>query len=42
MLMEDFYSAKENVIVVLTNHFNFICNDDYLAIGRTIITVLGG
>ena len=35
-----FYSVEENVIVVLTKHFDLLCNDDCLAGGRTIITVL--
>ena len=40
MLQEGFYSAEENVTIVLTEHFNLLCNDDCLAGGRTIITAL--
>ena len=35
-----FYSVEENVIVVLTKHFDLLCNDNCLVGGRTIITVL--
>ena len=35
-----FYSVEENVIVVLTKHFDLLSNDDCLAGGRAIITVL--
>ena len=42
MLSKGFYSAKENATVVLTKHFDFLCNDDCLVGGRTIITVLSG
>ena len=42
MLLKGFYSVEENAIVVLTKHFDFLYNDDCLAGGRAIITVLGG
>ena len=37
-----FYSAEENATIVLTKHFDLLCNDDCLAGGRAIITILGG
>ena len=42
VLEEDFYSAQEKATVVLTKHFDLLCNDDYFASGRAIITTLGG
>ena len=39
---EGFYSVEENVTVVLTKHFDLLCNNDCLAGGKTIITTLGG
>lgn len=41
VLIVGFYNAEKNAIVVLTKHFDLICNDDCLASGRVIITVLG-
>ena len=41
MFLEGFYSAKENITIVLTKHFDLLYNDDCLAGGRAIITVLG-
>ena len=42
MLEEGFHSAQEKTTIVLTKHFDFLCNDDYPASGRAIITALGG
>lgn len=36
-----FYSTKEKATVVLSGHFDFLCNDDCHVVGRAIITVLG-
>ena len=36
-----FYSAQEKVTIVLTKHFDYLCNDDCLVGGRTTITTLG-
>ena len=41
-LIEGFYSVEENPTIVLTKHFDLLCNDDCLAGDRAIITVLGG
>ena len=41
MLLEGFYSAKENVTVLLIKHFDLLYNDDCLVGGGTIITVMG-
>ena len=30
-LLEGFYSAKESVTILLTEYFDFLCNDDCLA-----------
>ena len=42
VLMEGLYSDEQNDTIVLTKHFNLLCNDDYLVGGRVIITVFGG
>ena len=42
MLLKGFYSAEEDATVVLTKHFDLLCNDDCLPSGRAIITVLDG
>ena len=41
-LIEGFYSVEENPTIVLTKHFDLLCNDDCLVGDRAIITVLGG
>lgn len=41
VLVMGFYNAKKNANIVLTKHFDLIFNDDCLASGRVIITVLG-
>ena len=41
VLVEGFYSAKDNAIIVLTKHLHLLCNDDCLIGGRTVIIVLG-
>ena len=41
VLLEGFYSVKENVTVVLIKHFDLLCNDDCLVGGGTIITIMG-
>lgn len=41
VLVMGFYNVENNATIVLTKHFDLICNDDYLASGRVIITVLG-
>ena len=42
MFKKGFYSGHEKAAIVLSKHFDLICNDDYLVGGRTIITTLGG
>ena len=42
VLLKSFYNVKENVIVVPTNHFDLLCNDNCFTDGRIIITILGG
>lgn len=41
MLLEGFYSAEDNVTIVLTKHFDLLYNNDCLAGSKANITVLG-
>lgn len=40
MLLKGFYSVEGDATIVLTKHFNLLCNDDCLPSGRAIIIVL--
>ena len=42
MPQEDFYSVEENVIIVLTKHFDILCNNDCIVGDRAIIIALSG
>lgn len=42
VLLKRFYSVEENATIVLTKHFDFLCNDKCFAGSEAIITVNGG
>ena len=42
VLLKRFYSAEENATIVLTKHFDFLCNDKCFACSEAIITINGG
>ena len=41
VFLKGFYSDEESVTVVLTKHFDFLCNDDCFVGSGVIITFLG-
>ena len=41
-LEENFKGTRFVATIVLTKYFDYLCNDDCLVSGRTIITTLGG